>query len=191
MISRGGYGEKEGPKYGGPISFIMINVRDAVYCTCTDPGPCRLEIWVQPPETSLEALPQDTSRLDPQVQDPLGQMAIQFLILAVYTVNLLNSWQSEQNWPIGQIRSKTLQLQRKVVARSVANPVSKLANRPKTGQIFHTSTIRFSALARSGQKLAKKLANTSVTSVTQITESLSTRRTRWYNRWYNNHLKES
>jgi hypothetical protein len=37
MISRGGYGEKEGPKYGGPISFIMIKVRDAVYCTCTDP----------------------------------------------------------------------------------------------------------------------------------------------------------
>ena len=45
MISRGGYGEKEGPKYGSPISFIMINVRDAVYCTCTDPGPCCLEIW--------------------------------------------------------------------------------------------------------------------------------------------------
>lgn len=122
---------------------------------------------------------------------PLGQMASKLLILAIYIVNSLNSWQSEQNWPIGQIGGKTLELQRKVVARSVANPVSKLANRSKTGQICYTSTIQISALARSGQKLAKKLANTSVTPVTQITESLSTRRTRWYNGWYNNQLKES
>lgn len=84
-----------------------------------------------------------------------------------------------------------MELQRKVVARSVATPVSKLANRPKTGQIWRTSTIQISALASSGQKLAKKLANTSVTLVTQITESLPTRHTKWYNGWYNNQLKES
>ena len=40
-------------------------------------------------------------------------------------------------------------------------------------------------------KLATKLANTSVTPVTQITESLPTRHTKWYNGWYNNQLKES
>jgi len=56
VISRGAMA-KEGPKYGGPISFIMINVRDAVYCTCTDPGPWGLEIWVQPSEVSSGLLP--------------------------------------------------------------------------------------------------------------------------------------
>ena len=56
LASRGGYGEKEGPKYGGPISFIMIDVRDAVYCTCTDPGAWGLEKWVQPSEASLGPL---------------------------------------------------------------------------------------------------------------------------------------
>lgn len=32
----------------------MINVRDAVYYTCTDPGHWGLEIWVQSPEASPE-----------------------------------------------------------------------------------------------------------------------------------------
>lgn len=41
------------------------------------------------------------------------------------------------------------------------------------------------------RKLSKKLASACVTPVTQITEPLSTRRTGWYNGWYNNQLKES
>ena len=86
---------------------------------------------------------------------------------------------------------KTLQFQRKVVARSVATPVSKLANRPKTGKIWPHKYNRFQPVARSLAKLAKKLANACVTPVTQITESLSTRHTKWYNGWYNNQLKES
>lgn len=84
-----------------------------------------------------------------------------------------------------------MQLQRKVVARSFATPVSKLANRPKTGKIWPHVYNRFRPLARSVSKLAKKLANACVTPVTQITEALPTRRTRWYNGWYNNHLRES
>lgn len=89
------------------------------------------------------------------------------------------------------MRGKTLQFQRKVVARSFATPVSKLANRPKTGKIWRTSIIPFSALASFLAKLAKKLANACVTPVTQTTESLPTRHTKWYNGWYNNQLKES
>lgn len=84
-----------------------------------------------------------------------------------------------------------MQFQRKVVARSFATPVSKLANRSKTGKIWHTSTRPILPLASFARKLAKKLANACVTPVTQITESLSTRHTKWYNGWYNNQLKES
>ena len=84
-----------------------------------------------------------------------------------------------------------MQLQRKVVARSFATPVSKLANRPKTGKIWRTCTIPFLPLARSGRKLAKKLANAYVTPVTQTSEALPTRHTKWYNGWYNNHLRDS
>ena len=97
-----------------------------------------------------------TSRLDPQVQDCLGQMATRRSYLLIYIENSLISWQSEQNWPIGQIRGKTLQFQRKVVARSVANPVSKLANWPKTGQIWPHKYNRFEVLARSGHKTGQK-----------------------------------
>lgn len=97
-----------------------------------------------------------SSRLDPQVQDPLGHLAAHIPYLLIFIENLLNSWQSEQNWPIGQIRGKTLQFQRKVVARSVANPVSKLANRSKTGQIWVHKYNRFRALARSVFKTGQK-----------------------------------
>ena len=103
MISRGGYGEKEGPKYGGPISFIMINVRDAVYCTCTDPGPCGLEIW-GPAARSLAGTPTlAASRLDPQVQDPLPKCQKFSYTLYIYrkftrsltTETKLANWQNE------------------------------------------------------------------------------------------------
>ena len=83
VISRGGYGEKEGPKYGGLISFIMIDVRDAVYCTCTHLRPCSLEIWV-PAVSSLVGPPTPaTSRLDPQVQDLPVKKPL-FLLYSLY-----------------------------------------------------------------------------------------------------------
>ena len=89
------------------------------------------------------------------------------------------------------MRGKTLQFQRKVVASLLATPVSKLANRSKTGKIGGHKYNRFRPFARSVSKLAKKLANACVTPVTQITESLPTRHTKWYNGWYNNQPKES
>ena len=96
------------------------------------------------------------SRLDPQVQDPCVRLAKNLSLYSLYIENSLISWQSEQNWPIGQIGGKTLQFQRKVVARSVANPVSKLANRPKTGQIWPHKYNRFEGVARSGHKTGHK-----------------------------------
>ena len=85
--------------------------------------------------------------------------ASQILIFAIYIENLLNSWQLEQNWQIGKMRGKTLQFQRKVVASLLATPVSKLANRSKTGKIWPHKYNRFRPFARSVSKLAKKLAN--------------------------------
>jgi len=52
-----------------------------------------------------------------------------------------------------------LQFQRKVVASLLATPVSKLANRSKTGKIRAHKYNRFRPFARSISKLAKKLAN--------------------------------
>lgn len=68
---------------------------------------------------------------------------------------------------------------------------SKLVKLVKTGQIlahkYTTDHPGFQNWSETGQKLVI----TSATSVTQITESLPTRHTKWYNGWYNNHLKES
>ena len=88
VISRGGYGEKEGPKYGGPISFIMIDVRDAVYCTCR----WVLQYGRRPPHTLTAALNHGHKYNTTTCTIPLGQVASNVLILAIYIVNSLNSW---------------------------------------------------------------------------------------------------
>lgn len=84
-----------------------------------------------------------------------------------------------------------MELQRKVLTSLVTTPVSKLVIRFKTGHILATSRLQIQAVFKTGQKLVRKLVIPHVTPVTQITESLPTRRTMWYNGWYNNHLRES
>ena len=77
----------------------------------------------------------------------------------------------------------------------MTTPGSKLVKLVKTGQIvahkYNTDHPGFSKLVRNWSETGQKLVIPSVTSVTQITESLPTRHTKWYNGWYNNQLKES
>lgn len=53
--------------------------------------------------------------------------------------------------------------------------------------LTHKYTTDFDPL----QNWSPKLVNTYVTPVTQISGPLPTRRTKWYNGWYNNHLRDS
>lgn len=57
-------------------------------------------------------------------------------------------------------------------------------NWPNLAHVYNTDSGRF-------QNWPKNWPITCVTPVTQTSEALPTRRTKWYNGWYNNHLRDS
>lgn len=95
------------------------------------------------------------------------------------TITKLANWQN---------RGMIVGIATKSGCQIVCHPRFKTGKSAQNWQNFSACTTLDFGLVK---KLAKKLANTYVTPVTQITESLSTRHTMWYNGWYNNHLRES
>ena len=153
------------------------------------PEPEDLRYGVQPTAASPEPLPPAASRLDPQVRDPLPKIQKFLYTLSIYRkfTHLLVTEIKLENW---HNEEQTLQFQRKVRASFCATPVSKLANCPKTGTIgarkYNTGQSHFQNWHRNWHITRVPLSPP----VTQITESLPTRHTKWYNGWYNNQLKE-
>lgn len=89
------------------------------------------------------------------------------------------------NWQNGGIN---VEIATKSACQIVCHPRFKTGKSPQNWQnlshVYSTDSGPF-------QNWQKNWQNAYVTPVTQTTESLPTRRTKWYNGWYNNHLRDS
>lgn len=89
------------------------------------------------------------------------------------------------NWQNGGIN---VEIATKSACQIVCHPRFKTGKSPQNWQnlahVYNTDSGPF-------QNWQKNWQNTCVTPVTQTSEALPTRRTKWYNGWYNNHLRES
>ena len=89
------------------------------------------------------------------------------------------------NWQNGGIN---VGIATKSACQIVCHPRFKTGKSPQNWQnlahVYSTDSGPF-------QNWQKNWQNTYVTPVTQTSEALPTRRTKWYNGWYNNHLRDS